>query len=489
MTSGTAARARPALFHRMVRTIRERHLLQKGQHVLVAVSGGPDSIAMLSLLAMLASAWRLRLTAVHFNYALRRTESDDDEAFVTIFCRERGIPLIVQRPVLTKRRRASSLQARARDARYRAMASLADDLHADRIATGHTANDQAETMLLWMMRGAGLTGLSGMPFIREQRIIRPLLRTTRDEVLDYLKREGLPFRRDSSNSLGLYRRNRVRHELLPVIERITPAIVRLLERQSELLRADEDYLESVVSELYRALVIVDSDGEQRIERAALMRLPVALQRRVVRWMLRTSDPDGRAPRLHAVEQVLRLASANSKGTQVSIRSAQVFRDHDGVVVSRAFRRKRVQASSSSSLPVVHVPTTMPATIYWPGTGQEIHVQVMPKRAAEPWLKQRTRECAVFDGDRLTTPLIVRPWQAGDRIHPRGMGGKRKKLQDLFTDMKISRQQRSRIPLLVAPQGILWVVGRREDERFLPGKDTSRCLVATVESKTRNEGAG
>jgi tRNA(Ile)-lysidine synthase len=474
----------------MVRTIRDRLLLEKGQHVLVAVSGGPDSVAVLSLLATLASAWRLRLTAVHFNYGLRGPESDGDEAFVTVFCRERGIPLIVQRPVLTKRRRTSSVQARAREARYRAMTSLADDLHADRIVTGHTANDQAETMLLWMMRGAGLTGLSGMPFIREQRIVRPLLETTRDDVLAYLQQEGLSFRRDSSNTMGVYRRNRVRQEVLPVLERITPAIVRLLQRQAELLRADEAYLESVAGHLYGAMVVTEPSGDQRIERAALAPLPKALQRRVVRRMLRTSDPDGRAPSAHAVEQVLRLASATSKGRQVPIRGTHVFRDRDRVVVSRPCRQREVpESSSSSSLPAVPVPATMPATVYWPGTGQEIHVQVMPRWSVEPWLKQRTRACAVFDADRFTTPLIVRPWRAGDRIHPRGMGGKRKKLQDLFTDMKLSREERSRIPLLVAPQGILWVVGHREDERFLPGKDTSRCLVATIDLNARNEGAG
>jgi tRNA(Ile)-lysidine synthase len=467
----------------MIRTITDHQMFHQGQHLLVAVSGGPDSIALLSLLAALAPGWRLRMTVVHFNYGLRGSESDGDEAFVEAFCRERGIPLIVQRPVLIKRRGASSVQARAREARYRAMMSLADEVHADRIITGHTANDQAETMLLWMLRGAGMTGLSGMPFIREQRIVRPLLKTTRGEVLDYLKHEGLPFRQDSSNSTVFYRRNRIRHELLPVMERITPAIVRLLERQSEVLRADEEYLEQVVDHLYRAMVVVDASGAQQFERTALAGLPAALRRRLVRRVLRTTDPGGRAPSLRAVEQVLRLASGASKGRQMSMRGADVMRDRDRLIVTGTGRQKTVHGSSRPTLPSVPVPTSMPAVVYWPGTGQTIHVQVMTKRAAEP-LQQRLPHCAVFDADRVSTPLVVRQWQAGDRIHPRGMGGKRKKLQDVFMDMKMCREDRSRTPLLVAPEGILWVVGHREDERFLAGKDTSRCLVATVESTSR-----
>lgn len=135
-----------------------------------------------------------------------------------------------------------------------------------------------------------------------------------------------------------------------------------------------------------------------------------------------------------------------------------------------------------------VPVAVPSTVYWPGTRQEIHVQEMTRRAAEPWLKRRARNCAVFDTARLSAPLMLRAWRAGDRIQPKGMGGQSKKLQDFFTDSKLSREERSRIPLLVAPEGILWVVGRRENERFVARKSTSRCLVATVQSRAGSEGA-
>lgn len=486
MTTKTARR-RPTFLDRVVRTIRDRQLFVPGHHLLLAVSGGPDSVALLSLMASLAPSWRLTLTVVHFNYGLRGSESDDDEAFVSSFCQSRNIPLIVRRPVLSKQRRVSSLQMLARWARYEAMKSLAHEIHADRILTGHTANDQAETILLWMLRGAGLTGLAGMPLMREKLIVRPLLKTTREEILEYLKQEGLSYRQDSSNLTALYRRNRVRHDLLPVMEDITPGIVRLLERQADVLRADDDYLRQVVDGLYDSLITVDAKGNQRFERQAVAALPDALKRRLVRHILTGTDPEQRAPNLRAVESVLHFVSSRSKGTRLSLRGADVIRDRERVHVVR--RNRQQVADRRSSAPVTRtVRVSVPSTVYWPGTAQEIHVQEMTRLEAESLLKHRTRECAVFDMARFSTPLILRPWKAGDRLHPRGMGGKSKKLQDLFTDLKLSREERSRIPLLAAPEGILWVVGRREDERFVARRGTSRCLVATVHSNAEGEGA-
>ena len=156
----------PAVLHRVVKTIRSNGLVERGQHLLVAVSGGPDSVALLSLLHRLRSSWALTLTAVHFNYKLRGAESDEDQEFVAVLCRELEIPLHAKRLDVRKRAPRTSLQAAARDLRYRAMMDIAEACGADRIAVGHTADDQAETVLLWMLRGAGLTGLSGMPVSR-----------------------------------------------------------------------------------------------------------------------------------------------------------------------------------------------------------------------------------------------------------------------------------------------------------------------------------
>lgn len=166
----------------------------------------------------------------------------------------------------------------------------------------------------------------------------------------------------------------------------------------------------------------------------------------------------------------------------------MIRDEERVVIRTRQGREEAPHRLPGTAVAKPVPVPVPSTVYWPGTGQEIHVQEMTRHAAEPFFKRRTRDCAVFDVTRFSAPLVLRPWRAGDRIHPRGMGGKSKKLQDLFTDLKVSREERTRIPLLAAPEGILWVVGQRDDERFVARKSTSRCLVATVQSQAGSEGA-
>ena len=470
--------ARPALLTELVRTVRQHELFVPGQHLLVAVSGGPDSVALLSLLHRLVQSWRLTLTVVHCNYGLRGAESDGDESFVRDFCQERHLPLVTHRPLLVKCRQRSSLQAMAREARYAFMRQLAHEVEADRIVVGHTANDQAETVLMWMLRGAGMTGLAGMPYVREDRVIRPLLASTREEVLAYLGQEGLSYRRDSSNEKPLYHRNRIRRELLPVVMKLAPAAVRLLQRQTDVLREDERYLEQVTSDLVRRLVSRASGGEQQVDRQAFIELPVALQRRLVRAILRTYDAEGRASSLRLVDSVRQIFLKGKSGAQLSLRQALVVLEQDSVRFC-SLSGACTAAASSGHGQSESVPLSVPVTVYWAGTNQQIHVQRMARREAEQGGAAPSAQRAVFDADRCSGPLVVRSWRAGDRFVPQGMKGNSKKLQDFFTDRKVPRQRREALPLLVAPEGILWVVGMRQDERFAVRSETVNCLVVSV----------
>jgi tRNA(Ile)-lysidine synthase len=471
--------ARPALAANLVRTVRQRQLFVPGQHLLVAVSGGPDSIALVSLLHRMARPWQLKLTVVHCNYGLRGAESDGDESFVSSFCRERDLPLIVDRPLLVKRRQRSSLQAAARDARYDFMKRLAQKIGADHIAVGHTANDQAETVLMWLMRGAGMAGLAGMRYAREDQIIRPLLAATREEVVAYLDHEGLMYRRDSSNEKPLYHRNRIRKELLPIIVGLAPAAVRVLQRQADLLGEDERYLAEVTTELADVLVRHGPGGVQRVDRLALLEAPVALQRRLVRAILRTYDREGRASSLQAVESVRNLFLKGKSGARLLLKEVLVLLDRASVEFSPRRGNDCGPGAASGLVKGETLPILVPSTLYWARTNQEIHVQLMSRRAAEALGRDPSKGRVSFDADRFSEPLMVRAWQAGDRFVPYGMKGQSKKLQDFFTDNKVSRQERNKVPLLVAPEGILWVVGMRQDERFMVCSETTRCVVVSV----------
>ncbi len=478
MATGVARRITSRLQRQVVRTIRDRQLFALGAHLLVAVSGGPDSTALLMMMARLAPSWRLKLTAVHVNYRLRGTESDGDETFVSSLCGRLGIRLVTCHPILKKRRGQSSIQALARDLRYTAMKDVAKTIGADRIVVGHTADDQAETILLWMLRGAGLSGLAGMPYLRDGVIVRPLLSSTRAQLLKFLQDEGLSYRQDSSNRSLHYRRNRIRHELLPLLRQIAPGGIEALLRQAELLRADEECLEEMVVAQWPALVQPEPGGSYRIDRRQFLKTPAGLQRRLIRRLWREFESEGRAPSSRVVEAVRRFASQKSSGQELTFRDVVLRRHRAWVAVSPRLRgEERSAGTMQAAAPVI---VTVPSTIRWAGTDAQFHVQVLSGAAAAEHVASRSCRTAVFDADLVVEPLVMRGWRAGDRIAPIGMAGKRKKLQDLFTDAKIPRSTRAKIPVFADAEGVLWVAGVRQDERCSVRQGTARCLVMTMQ---------
>ena len=474
-------RAWPALLHRVVQTVRSRGLFDRGQHVLIAVSGGPDSIALLSLLHWIRLPWRLTLTAVHFNYGLRGEESNADQAFVESMCRRMEVPLKTMRLDMRRRAHGVSLQAAARDLRYRAMNDLAHQCGADRIAVGHTANDQAETVLLWMLRGAGLTGLSGMPACRDGIIVRPLYETRRDEILAYLSNEGVRFRQDSSNDKPIYLRNQIRQDVIPVLQRLVPSAVDGLCRLADLCRDDDRYLDEHVQALCRPWIGQLLEGGWEISRLFLRQAPVAVQRRIVRDLLRRGESQPRSPRRDTVERVLRAVAKENVVSEVATPSGWVAVGKGSV---RFVHMKRQTRSRHPQLTPTMV--AVPGSMTWAGTGQRIQVQEVTRQQVATMIP--AQDCIVIDASRISQPLVVRAWERGDRFCPYGMKGRSKKLQDFFMDVKLSRADRSRIPLVVAPEGIVWVVGYRQDERWAVTSDTKRYMILAVHPAQAEEGS-
>ena len=475
-------KAWPPVLHRMVRTIRTNNLFHHGQHLLVAVSGGPDSMALLSLLDCLRSKWSLTLTAVHCNYGLRGSESEDDQAFVTACCTQLNIPLHVRRFHLLDRRKPSSLQAVARDLRYQAFAEIAEQCGANRIALGHTADDQAETILLWLLRGTGLTGLSGMPAVRDHMIIRPLYETGRRELLTYLQDAGVLFREDSSNAKPLYLRNRIRRELVPTLNRLAPASLDALCRFADICREDDRYLEHQAATLFASAVKWEPGGGWAIDRSLLLKFPRALQRRGIRNLIRKSLNQPYTLGLRTMDRVISIAAKGKSGSRLDVSGGHVMvNDH---YVRFVPRDEPMMSYEGQQPAMLGNRMTVPGTLMWSGTGQRLQVQLEAhSQALAPPEKNRI----VVDADRVSQPLTVRSWSPGDRFHPCGMHGHSKKVQDFFTDLKIPRSVRSRIPLVVAPEGIVWVVGYRQDQRWLPTASTERCLVLTADDVSIREG--
>jgi tRNA(Ile)-lysidine synthase len=464
--------------------VRARGLFEPGQHLLVAVSGGPDSVALLMLLHRLVPRWQLRLTAVHFNYGLRGHESDEDQAFVVALCDSLQVPLYCVPLDARTRPQRVSLQAQARDVRYRAMARLAEDVGADRIVVGHTADDQAETILLWLLRGAGITGLAGMPVQRDGMIIRPLYEVRRREVLDFLDATGQAYRQDSSNAKPVYARNRIRHQLLPVLNQMAPAAVDAFCRMGDLCREDDRYLEAQTVGVWASLVQPDDAGGYSIDRIGLQVQPLALQRRLLREVFRRMHSIRRPPSLATVEAVRRLLSLKRGGARRCAGGVHVRVTQNALLVQSA---KAGAFPQESEVVVERHSVQIPSVIEWTGTRQRIRVQEGTREAAHQ-LSASPGWVMIVDADLLSYPLHIRRWRAGDRFVPSGMKGRSKKLQDYFVDLKIPVSQRGRIPILDSPQGIVGVLGFRPDERFQVSDRTRRCLVISIDEVSITEGA-
>jgi len=303
------------MLKRIRKTIADCSLLERGDHLLVAVSGGPDSVALLRAMVALSPEYELRLTAAHLNHGLRGAEAHAEEVFVRSLCAGMGIPCLCKAVDIRALRkgRGMSLEEIGREQRYRFLDETAKTCGASKIATGHHRDDQAETVLINLLRGSGLEGLKGIPPVRDGRIIRPLLHVGRKEILEFLNHQGLTYMTDSSNSSPLFLRNRIRHELIPELAlRYNPAVVEALSHTADIIRREDDYLQAVVRQILGQWEIVPGAPEIRISLTALLGLHEALQGRLIKYMLGAAALPGHGIGYRHIEAVLGFARRKSR---------------------------------------------------------------------------------------------------------------------------------------------------------------------------------
>jgi len=452
-----------------------RHgMVRTGDRVIVAVSGGPDSVALVHVLHRLAPEWGLSLHLFHMDHALRGEASRADAAYVAELARRLSLPLttVVLEPGELERE-PGSLEDNARRRRYAEIRRIAGAIGAQRVATGHSRNDQAETVLMRLLRGSGTTGLAGIPPVREEGglvIIRPLLTSSRAEIEEYCRTHKLNPRLDASNIEQDFLRNRIRNELLPLLEgRYHGAVVDNLSQVAELLR-EEDRL---LAELARQASARCGWREERMPSGAyaveldgsrLAQEPVALARRVVRMAVQRVAGADYAPGLPAVNRALELAGREDGSHRLDLPW--------GVRMTVAYGRCRFAPAEAESAPGHREwKVAFGGETAIPELGLCVYTEVLPASAATG---REPPDEAWFDRDRLPGPLAIRLRQPGDRIWPVGMEGS-KKLQDILVDAKVPRAERDRLPLLVAGDAVLWVPGVRRDRRYRPDAGTRTVL--------------
>jgi len=461
-------------------TIRRHGMIRPGDRAIVAVSGGPDSVALLALLAKLAPSLNLELHVAHLDHGWRGPASAADAEFVRRLALRLGIAVTVGHvpPGTWKRRarRQSSREARARDLRHAFLIETARSVGAQRIALGHTRDDQAETLLLRLLRGSGGRGLGGIYPVKDGLFVRPLIETRRREILAYLKRRRLRYRVDATNRDVRLRRNRVRRELIPLLEkRFNPRVVDLLARTSGLLRDDEEVLETLAGEALEKAAGRRAPGRLDLRTPAIRLLPPALQRRVLRRGL--AEVRGHLRRITArhIDACRGLFETRSGGA-VSL--------PDGVTVRQAPGTLRIEmgrkaGSRAVAGPPVETLCPVPGEVDLPSFGLRLRTRVIPRpsgfdpRAGAP-------DRVFLDADLVRTPLRVRERRAGDRFTPLGAPGDRK-VKSFLIDRKVPVDLRGRIPIVLSGERIAWVVAQAIDDRFKVTPQTRRILVLEKET--------
>lgn len=454
------------LLLRVRATLQRFRMLSRGETMVVGASGGPDSTALVHVLASLAGELGIRVHVAYFDHGLRQ-DASEDASLVAELSSTLGLPYHVGHGDTRAHANAErcSLEDAARRLRYTFLVGVARAQGAEAVATGHTLDDQAETVLMRLLRGSGLRGLAGIPPVRRHdgvRLIRPLLETPRMEVMAYLERHGLRWREDPTNRDLTFLRNRVRTVLLPVLEGYNPHVRQALARLATLLREDADALDELAAARIGEVLRREGDAI-RIAREDLERFPVAVQRRALREAIRWLRGNDRGVGFVHLEGARRLAVEGLPGQRAELPGGLwVVRTADAVEVTvRAdvspveAPRYRLEVPGSVAAPEFGV-YLVAREVSW----EEPGVQDL---AARP-----SPHAIVVDPVRLGTVVTVRSPQPGDRFRPVGMGGHAKLVADFLREAGVPRHRRRWVPLLVTDQGeVVWVVGFRAAEVARP----------------------
>ena len=467
---------------RKVRQAVESHnMLEYNDAVLVGVSGGPDSVALLHILLKLAPEFNLTLGVAHLDHALRKTHSAEDARFVSSLCEALSLPFFLQQKDVAAyaRQSALSLETAGRHARYTFFIETGQKENFNKIALGHHAEDNAEVVLINLLRGSGPLGIAGIPPMRSPGIIRPLIYLKRPEILQFLEKNRLNYVADASNRDFVFLRNRIRHQLLPHLAgTYNPNISDALNRLALIARSEGEWLDGEVSRIFQT---VAQPFEDRITLSieALRSLHVACRRRLLRKAVLYIKDDLKKITYRHIEALSRFADGGRKGGRIDL--------PDGLSARRSSNTLLIEKKPSShdrpgeNRPAdgvdfcyhIHGATSKPQTLLVKEAGRILKWCRHSIKELEPW-KNADPNLAFFDQNKVVFPLTIRSFRPGDRLYPLGMDGSQK-LKKYFINAKIPRKERRRIPLLISGKDIIWIAGHRMSRKAAISTETQNIL--------------
>lgn len=446
--------------------------------VLIGVSGGPDSVFLLHFLWGQRERLGIILYVAHLNHGFRR-EAEREAEFVREMSVSLGLHCTVKTidcPSYAREKRLSRQEA-ARQVRYSFLREVASEIGANKIALAHTSDDQAETFFMRMIRGAGSRGLGGISPLREKTIVRPLIEISRKEIIDHLRENGVPFIEDPSNISPVYLRNRLRHELIPLIEKdYNPRIKKAFVRTAEILRDEDSFLEDYCTRIMPKLISHREEGKIKIFLKPFLYLDRAIQRRVLRRVIEELKGDLKGYSSNHIVEAIDSIAHGQTGRKICLpKKVIVERDYSVLSVylegsTLNFAQNKTQDSRYD--------VSVPGVTHIPKFDLTLYTEIISKGSRVEL--GNSKEEASFDFEKIHGKIQVGKRKEGDFFSPIGMAGRRKKLKKYFIDEKIRRDERDGIPILTEGENILWIIGYRQDERYKVDTKTKTVLFLRAE---------
>lgn len=464
------------MYKKVMSYIKDNNLIKSGDKVLVALSGGPDSVCLLNILYNLKAELNIEVGAAHLNHLLRDKDAFEDEEYVKTLCKSLDIPCFVKRVDINKysKDKKMSSEMSGREARYNFFDDIVKDEGYTKIATAHNANDQAETILFRLMRGSGIEGLCGIK-VRRDKIIRPILCLSRKEVEEYIEINNLKPRIDKTNFEKIYNRNKIRLDMIPYIkENFNEDIIQTLNRMSVLLQKDNEFIENSARSFYEKHCIEQSD--YFIIKKEMFDNKEAVVTRVIRYALTNFSKTHYDFEMKHIYEICNLAKNNS-GKAIDLPN-KIYAEN---IYGDIYIKERININNIDVKQeiVVNKNEINGKKIFFDNENIEFSLL---KNDSNLDLNQNNL-IKYFDFDKINDSISLRKRKNGDKIIPLGMKGS-KKIKDLFIDMKVPKEERDCIPLLCFDENISWIVGIRVSEEYKITNKTKNILRVIVERKEK-----
>jgi tRNA(Ile)-lysidine synthase len=449
-------------------TIEKYKLLKKSERVIVALSGGPDSTALLAVLAPIAQELDLSLIVAHFNHGLRGAESNEDENFSRELSEKIGLPFVSGKMDQRKGNKGLSPEDFYRRQRYNFLNKVAEDFQAQKIALGHNLQDQAETVLLNILRGSGLEGLKGFLPMRDGKFIRPLIEISRREIISFLNEAGIPYRQDSSNEKKRYLRNQIRSELIPYLkEKFNPKIEKNLAQMAEILRLEDEFIRQCVDEVLKSSFIQRRQNLILLKISYINTLPSAVRLRLFKTILESLNPAKNGFSFIHIKSLDNLAQKCESGKRVNLPlGIEARREYDDLILER----NKVCSKQMKYEYTMNIP----GSLYIKERKLTVHSELTTKENVNFSGKNEV----YLDLDKIQQPVIIRNRRDGDWFQPLGMQG-RQKIKNFFINHKMLRCERNEIILLVDRLSVIWIENIHLNDRVKITAETKNVLKLEI----------